>query len=526
MSFSRLCRDGLLAACLVVVGHQQLVAQAFPTPQVPAPLPVQAANSPWRTGVSYEVFVRAFADSDGDGIGDLRGLTAKLGYLDSLGIKNLWLMPIHPSPSYHKYDVLDYMAVAPEYGTLDDLRALTAAAHKRGMRVILDLVLNHTSDRHPWFVSASSDPKSPYRDWYVWRNNYDTTTRNADVDSTREWAPAEAVNDRYYALFWGRMPDLNFDNPAVRAEMVKVGQFWLREAAVDGFRLDAARHVYNRTPEGQAKGVQFWAEWERALRKLKPDLYTVGEVWVETDGIAPFLAAFDANFNFPIGYAILKSIRLGRDSAQIARLIQQQHALYANVNPGFTDATFLTNHDQARVSYFLPDSAQQKLAASILLTLPGSPWLYYGEELGMVGPKPDPKIREPFGWATQAPENTKWRPENVLNGATTVATLDRQQADPASVYNHYRRWIALRNARPELQSATIEPVALGNDKLLAFWRGSGKQRLLVVHNLSNQPQPLTLPKAIGGRFREISNGEAGALPKIIAAYSSALLQPK
>lgn len=176
----------------------------------------QAGSLPWwRTAVFYEIFVRSFYDTDNDGIGDFNGIIQKLDYLESLGVTAIWLMPIHPSPSYHGYDVLDYYAVNPEYGTMDDFKTLLEEAHKRDIRIIIDLVLNHTSSQHPWFLEANSDPNSPYRDYYVWE----------DESKGSGWHKGK--HGYYYGLFWGGMPDLNYNNPAVTGDMLNVTEYWL-----------------------------------------------------------------------------------------------------------------------------------------------------------------------------------------------------------------------------------------------------------------------------------------------------------
>ena len=199
--------------------------------------------------IVYEVYIQSFCDSNGDGIGDLPGLISKLDYIQDLGANTIWMMPLHPSPSYHKYDVIDYYSIDPTFGTMADMDLLIAEATKRKMKIILDLVINHTSSEHPWFIASRSSPDSPYRDYYVWKD-FDSVkdeihkkTTTFDSDNLTQWHEWEGQEDRYYGFFWKGMPDLNFDYAPVREEIYKIGKFWI-DKGVDGFRLDAAKHIY------------------------------------------------------------------------------------------------------------------------------------------------------------------------------------------------------------------------------------------------------------------------------------------
>src|SRR5690349_4187907 len=213
---------------------------------------VERQVAKWPYGVNYEVFVQSFADSNGDGKGDFNGLTAKLDYLKDLGVGGIWMMPIMPSPTYHKYDVTDYKAVHPDYGTKEDFQKLVDEAHKRGIRIIIDLILNHSGSDHPWFKSAIKGKDSPYRDYYVWsrkdsvRSQIAKKATSFDSDNLTQWhaVNGDTTQEHFYGFFWSGMPDLNFDNPKVKAEFVDIGNFWLTDMKVDGFRLDAARHIF------------------------------------------------------------------------------------------------------------------------------------------------------------------------------------------------------------------------------------------------------------------------------------------
>ncbi len=462
-----------------------------PTETTPQGPPV----ADWPRGITYEVFVRAFADSDGDGIGDLPGLTMQLDYLADLGVQALWLMPVSPSPSYHKYDVVDYYGIDPEYGTKEDFRAFVDAAHQRGLRVVIDLVLNHSSAQHPWFQEARQSPQSSLRPYYVWADDStiarlgETKEGSADSEGTVQWHNSTIGDERYYGYFSRNMPDLNYDHPAVRREVYKIGRYWLEEMGVDGFRLDAARHIY---PEAEAKKSHaFWVEFREEMRRVKPDVYLVGEVWDEdTDVVAPYLEGLPALFNFALGYRMVDAVRQERDNGLLGELLRIRSA-YQEANAAFVDATFLTNHDQTRVASELDGHpGRLRTAANLLLTLPGAPYLYYGEELGMPGRKPDPQIREPFLWTadtTQSPYARWITPRHAL--PDQVRSLAEQRDDTTSLYHHYRRLIAWHRQSAALTGGATTPEIAPDERLLAFRRAVPGEELLVMHNLSGASLP-------------------------------------
>lgn len=454
--------------------------------------------SAWPRGVTYEIFVQSFADSNGDGKGDIRGMTSKLDYLKDLGIEAVWLMPINPSPSYHKYDVMDYYAIHPDYGTLEDFKEFLRAAHRRNIRVVIDLVINHSSSRHPWFQAALQDSAGPYWNYYVWTHKDDPQievvdrTVTGDPISRRRWEKVGDGTHLYYRRFSSGMPDLNFDNPRVRAEVFKIGRFWLSEVGVDGFRLDAAKHIF---PDERPKDNHWWWEYFRAeMRQAKENVYLVGEVWASADIVAPYTKGLTALFNFELAAAIKAAVNNGRGDG-LASKHKQVLDLYASVSPGFVDATFLSNHDQNRVmSVFEGDRAKAQLAAAMLLTLPGSPYLYYGEEIGMTGMKPDPNIREPFLWEKRESDKarTRWIEPRHSMDTTVVPAMD-QLKDPASLLNFYKRLIALRNGSRALTFGAIEPIEIARSEVCAFERTVDGESLLVVHNVSTTE--ITLPRS-------------------------------
>ncbi len=447
----------------------------------------------WPYGVNYEVFVRSFADSNGDGIGDFNGLTAKLDYLKDLGVGGIWLMPIMPSPTYHKYDVTNYMAVDPEYGTEEDFKRLVAEAHKRDIRIIVDLILNHTGSDHPWFKSAISGKDSPYRDYYVWakkdsiRQLISKKSISLDSDNLRQWHPVQGdtLAEHYYGFFWGGMPDLNFDNEKVKEEFIAIGNYWLKDMNVDGFRLDAAKHIF--PDERATDNHAFWVWFREAMQKIKPDVYMVGEVWSSAEHVAPYLNGLPALFNFDMGYAITGVVQAGKDTINLIKKYKSINDYYKKSTEAYIDATFLKNHDQNRILSELKDDVNKaKVAAAILLTLPGTPYVYYGEEIGMKGVKPDEHIREPFLWDTTANDSlrTTWEVPRYSTDQTVVP-LEQQQSVDTSLYQFYRKLIRFRNTSDVLTYGNIEEAPIRIEELVSFVRKKDLQKYLVMHNISD-----------------------------------------
>jgi alpha-amylase len=461
-----------------------LTGSCQPTPEV---------VTKWPHGVNYEIFVRSFADSNGDGIGDFNGVTNKLDYLKELGVGGIWLMPIMPSPTYHKYDVADYKAVDPEYGTAEDFKKLVDEAHKRGIRILVDLILNHSGSGHPWFQEAIKGKDNPYRDYYVWakkdsiRNQLSKKTTSLDSDNITQWHAVnrDTLSEHYYGFFWGGMPDMNFDNPKVRQEFVDIGKYWLEDMQVDGFRLDAAKHIYptDRAEDNHA----FWVWFRDEMQKIKPDVYLVGEVWSSAPEVAPYLKGLPALFNFDMGYAITAAVRAGQDTIQLINKYKSINDFYLQTTSDYIDATFLKNHDQNRILSELGGNQQKaRVAAAILFSLPGTPYVYYGEEIGMLGVKPDEFIREPFLWTSNPADaiQTHWEEPRYSN-SKTVTPLSEQQANAESLYNFYKKFIAYRNNSACLTYGTLQTSPLKIKEVVSLIREYEGKKILVLHNISD-----------------------------------------
>ena len=464
----------LLAACQTATPTQT----SQPT-TVPAAPPVEE-YAWWNDAVFYEVFVRSFYDSDGDGVGDINGLIEKLDYLndgdpnttDDLGITGIWLMPITQSPSYHGYDVVDYYQVDDEYGTNEDFLRLMEEAHARGICVIVDLVLNHTSSQHPWFQEAL-DPASERRDWYVWSDE-----RLAGAG----WH--ESAIGYYYGFFWDQMPDLNYENPAVTEAVQDVIRFWLEDMGVDGFRLDAIKYLIEdgRIVENTPATHAWLQEFYTFYKGINPDAVTVGEVWSTTDIVAEYIGGeVDIAFEFDLANAILESAVGGRKAN-----VERRQQLVVDTYPPGQFATFLANHDQNRARSRLLNDGQAKLAATLQLTFPGVPFVYYGEEIGMQGTKPDENIRRPMQWGPDGgfTAGEPWYPYYEDYQKRHVAG---QSEAPDSLLNHYRALIHLRNAHEALRVGDWLLVETDQRSVYAFLRFSDEEIILVLVNLGRNP---------------------------------------
>jgi glycosidase len=428
----------------------------------------------WHDAVFYQIFVRSFFDSSGDGTGDFNGLTARLDYLSDLGVTALWLLPVNEATSYHGYDVVDYQRVESDYGSKESLKQFIAAAQARGIRIIVDLVINHTGVEHPWF-QQSRNPDSPFRDWYIWSDRPGRTGWHRDDSGY------------YYGIFWGGMPDLNFENPAVTRAVHGFTRYWLEEMNVDGFRLDAIKFliesgdVLENTPET----ITWFQEYNRFVKGIKPDALLVGEVWSSTSDSAIYVQqdAVDLTFAFNLAEALISTSRgTGNNYSGALDLVLKSY-------PDNRFAGFITNHDQNRViSQLYNDINRGKPAATLLLTSPGVPFIYYGEEIGMTGMKPDERLRTPMQWSADSHAGFSpvepWQP--LANGWETV-NVAAQADDPDSLLTHYRTLIALRHDWSALRAGGWLPVQTGDRKLYGHLRTADDHAVLVLVNTTRDP---------------------------------------
>ena len=521
----------LLLGVVLTLASGAMVACAVPVASAAQPH-YPGIGAPAPSGVYYEIFVRSFYDSNGDGIGDLAGVTAKLPYLKSLGVSGIWLTPIFSSPSYHGYDITDYRAINPQYGTMADFERLVKAAHADGIKVILDMVINHTSDQNPWFIAAQN-PASPYHDWYIWAGPH------TNLDEKSPWGgPVWRTlgKQHYMGIFCGCMPDLNYDNPAVRDAMISIGRYWLRKGA-DGFRLDAAKHIFDKLEQDDHsmaimdKDAAWWNEYRQGLDSVDPHAYLVGEVTGSHYGLnAPFVKPLNAVFDFPLAERLVKAARSGRDDGIGRDLVHMQTVYRAAAGHYVMDAPFLSNHDQQRVMTDLGGNLDKmKLAAAMLLTLPGNPFVYYGEEIGMRGTKPDPLDREPMRWniSRSAPGETTWEVSPVP--MSQDVSVQAENDNPHSLLNRYRTLIRWRMDIAPLRDGVAGEYATGNLALAAWRLQDESGRVLVVHNLSARAQSLRLRPVQGYAYGALLRAsepatrlEVGVLQ--LPAYGSAVLE--
>ena len=416
--------------------------------EFPAGKYYNAGDTDWRTStISYEIFVRSFCDSDGDGIGDFRGIASKASYLKELNVGCVWLMPIHESPSYHGYDVIDYYSTNEDYGTIDDFKYMLDVLHQNDIKVLIDFVANHSSSQNKWFIDALSNPDSPYADYYEFTDK---------PDSTSGWRYNGKYNKYYRGNFSEGMPDLNFKNKAVWTEMKNAAGYWL-DMGVDGFRLDASMHI---DPDWDLT-QEWWMDFETYVKSKKPDAFVVGENWTTNpDPVASFFKCMDSSFDFPLQDQIMKLA--GGQQLNVVGFVNRELQLqkrYADTTPNVPKTsvmtTFLNNHDQTRTVSYLGSVEKAKLAAAIQLTLPGMPFIYYGEELGQLSNSTDPNKREAMDWYTSAKGEGMCVLDEKFFGVPSKYTkandgisLEEEINDENSIYNYYKKLTQLRTDNP------------------------------------------------------------------------------
>ena len=454
----------------------------------------------------YELFVYSFYDSDGDGIGDLQGILEKLDYLNDgddttdtdLGINGIWLMPVMPSTTYHKYDTTDYENIDPQYGTLETFQELLSACHDRGIRVILDLAMNHSSSRHSWFLQATEYLKNlpegaepdaaecPYVDYYHFSR--EAESGYAQVNGT-DWY--------YEARFWDGMPDLNLQNEAVRREFEQIADFWL-DMGVDGFRLDAVKEYVTGSTEDNVEILSWFADY---VHGKDPENYLVCECWTDQNTYAKYYeSGVDSMFDFAFAdkSGIIANVVNGKASAaSYAKNLEAEQTMYAQYNPDYMNAPFYTNHDMGRsAGYYVGENsaAQTKLGNALNLLMNGNAFLYYGEELGMKGSGKDENKRAPMYWSKDSnAEGMCKGPADMEDFQMKFDSLEEQQEDPDSIYNYVKQVIRIRNQNPAIARGTTTYLEqYSGEQCFALTRSYEDSTLLLLGNTSAEPASVDL----------------------------------
>lgn len=446
-----------------------------------------------KEGIYYEIFVRSFADSNNDGLGDINGITNKLDYLKDLGIDGLWLTPIFSSPSYHGYDVISFYDINPDYGSEEDLKNLINEAHKRNMKIILDFPINHTSTLNKWFTSFSFNPFGKYKNYYRHINMSDNP--NYSLKDKSSWGSNvwHSLNNEnyYYGIFSEDMADLNYNNKEVREEIKKASSKWLN-LGIDGFRLDASIHIYGdnefKEIKNQTKAnIQWWNEFAINCEKINPNVYLVGEAWQETNLLEEYVQPFDSKFNFTFQENLINSLKndtaLANDNILLSQIFEDTLNAYNKVDNNYIDGIFISNHDQNRIMSEVNNEDKAKLVVNIYMTLPGNPFIYYGEEIGMKGEKPDINIRDAFKWTDSKKSDYAYTMDFSINDTTTP--LSNQLDDNNSMYNHYKNIINLRKSNIALSKGNYESIDINNSSIMAYKRSYENKDYYIFHNLSN-----------------------------------------
>jgi alpha-glucosidase len=484
----------------------------------------------WQTAVIYQIYPRSFQDGNGDGVGDLRGIEQRLDHVIELGADAIWLSPIFTSPmADFGYDIADYTGIDPLFGTLADFDALLAAAHAHGIKVILDLVPNHTSDQHPWFMESRSSRSSTKRDWYIWRDGApDGGPPNnwLSVFGGGAWEYDDATRQYYYHAFLVQQPDLNWRNPQVRDAIYDVMRFWLRRG-VDGFRVDVIWHLIkddqfrNNPPNPMFRPdepphhalVPLYStdrpevhdvivEMRRVIDEF-PDRLLIGEIYLPVDRLVSYYGRDLTGLHLPFNFSLLGA---SWHPQSLARLVEEyEAALPADGWPNWV----LGNHDRPRIASRV-GLAQARIAATLLLTLRGTPTIYYGDEIGMQDVAiPRERIRDPaeknvpdrglgrdgcrtpMQWnATRHAGFSEVEPWLPLPETAQRENVENQRRDPTSFLSLYRRLITLRRSQPALQRGAYRPLYAREDAWL-FLRELGEERILVALNMSDEPTAVT-----------------------------------
>lgn len=427
----------------------------------------------------YEIFVYSYCDSDGDGIGDLKGVVSKLDYIREMGFTGIWLMPIMPSPTYHKYDVTDYYSIDSQYGTLEDFKLLIDEAHNRDIKVIIDLPVNHTSNEHEWFLSSKSS-SSEYRDWYNW------------IDHA-EFGYTQYGLSYYESRFVDTMPDLNLDNKYVREEIADIMEYWLDTMNCDGFRLDACTSYYTGEDD---KSIEFLTWLGETARAVKPECYIVGEVWSPLEIILKFYeSGIDSFFMFPAanydGY-ITDSVIMSNPARAKEEFVSSLMLLEDSLE-GKIQAPFISNHDIGRAAGFLrSDENMIKFGAGLLSVMSGSTFVYYGDEIAMRGSGDDPNKRIGMLWTTE--EETTSPPPGTTKISYSFPSVADQQADEGSVLSYYKNAMNLRIDYPEISRGVLTVEEIDNEEVALLKREWNGSIIYIAINFSGESQLIATEK--------------------------------
>lgn len=488
----------------------------------------------WRDGIIYQIYPRSFADTNNDGVGDIQGIIGKLDYLQALGIDAIWLSPIYPSPDVDfGYDVADYTSIDPKFGSMKDFEQLVRESKKRDIHIILDLVLNHTSDQHPWFIESKQSKDDPFHDWYLWQDpkpNGDPPNQWQAVFGGPAWEFDPNLGQYYYHMFYKEQPDVNWHNPAVRAEMLDVFRFWLKKG-VDGFRLDVF-NAYFKDPQLRNNpkkfGIRPFDRQQHTYDCSQPEMfpllneirgildghkhaYAVGESFLATTeqsasycGDGKLHAAF--NFDF------------AHNRWHPTRFLESAQNWYRALSDDAWPNNFLSNHDMKRAATrycFGEDDRRAKVAAAMLLTLKGTPFIYYGEEIGLrdipIFKKSDVKdpigrrywplhkgrdgCRAPMQWSSELnagfSQSDPWLP---VHPDYPIRNVRQQSSDPDSLLNFYKKLISIRKSQPALQSGNFKPLGEDPKHILAYQRQYHDEIITVLLNFSGQNRHFDLPE--------------------------------
>lgn len=465
----------------------------------------------------YEIFVYSFCDSDGDGIGDLRGVISRLDYIQDMGFNGIWLMPIMPSSSYHKYSVKDYCAIDPQYGTMEDFEQLAAECRERGIKLLVDLVMNHSSREHEWFRHASESLRAepcgaakdgeclnggicpvhdPYIDYYYFSDEKPAGS-STSYQTGSHW---------YQAVFSENMPELRLDNPAVRREFEQIADFWLEKGA-GGFRLDAVKEYFSGDPDRNIEVLEWFMEH---CRSVDPECYVVGEVWESfTSYTKYYQSGIDSVFGFTMAEEdgkIAKTVNLSGSSNSVgsfARAMETVEQTILGYSPSAIDAPFIGNHDTNRAAgIFRYDPVKIKAAAGLLLTMSGSPFVYYGDEIGLSGSGRDENKRAPMLWDAEGTGMT-YGPPDMERQENRFASVEEQLSDPDSILNYYKRALRIRNENPCIARGRTEALELPLQDTAAVKRTWNGESILIVYNYSDEETAVSgeLPELSGKQLR-------------------------